>query len=177
MDPDADAAAMAQAMGFSSFGAQDHHPQKRRRYNAAADSITSAHPPGPSATATTTTGSNSTPLGTPSAKPAADSEAEPPRETTSSSQEPREPPLASMPAHALAPAGRGGGSVGGASSLESHATPGRRVERRRNEPWYMGYYDGTSNENPWERLEKAMGLRTRGGIWVPRSSWTPPAMT
>ncbi|GAB0135113.1 hypothetical protein EsDP_00003462 [Epichloe bromicola] len=180
MDPDADtdaAAAIAQAMGFSSFGAQDHHPQKRRKYGPA-ESITSA----------SATGSNSTPLGAPSPKPkpATDSDSDPdgidpdrdeadaPRETTPS-QEPREPPLASMPAHP--PAGRGG-FVGGASS-GSHATRGRRVgvgvgvERRHNEPWYTGYYDCTSNENPWERLEKSMGLRTRGGTWVPRSSWTP----
>jgi hypothetical protein len=69
MDIDAaddDAQAMPQALGFSSFGAQDR-PQKKRRYNPHADA--SGLIPQTSAPKTTT-GSNSTPLGTSTRKAA-----------------------------------------------------------------------------------------------------------
>ena len=63
---DADAAAMAEAMGFSSFGSQA--PNKRRRFNPAADAVIADAPA--SATQTSSkargllsSGSNSTPLG------------------------------------------------------------------------------------------------------------------
>jgi hypothetical protein len=36
-------------------------------------------------------------------------------------------------------------------------------------PWWEGYYDPTSNENPWEKLEQAMGLEPKG-TWCPRTA-------
>lgn len=32
-------------------------------------------------------------------------------------------------------------------------------------PWYESYYDTLSNRNPWEKIEKAMGLSAKGQ-WV-----------
>lgn len=70
MDPDADEQAMAQMMGFSSFGAQDR-PQKKRRYNPHADAAIDANgvvgggiSKGSRRQPAAITGSNSTPLGT-----------------------------------------------------------------------------------------------------------------
>ena len=36
-------------------------------------------------------------------------------------------------------------------------------------PWYEGYYDPSSNENPWARLEMAMDLPPKG-TWIPRGN-------
>ncbi len=66
---DADAAAMAEAMGFSSFGAQ---PNKRRKFNPGADAFVASAPTATSVIQTSSnliggavaSGSNSTPLGT-----------------------------------------------------------------------------------------------------------------
>ncbi|TEA18183.1 hypothetical protein C8034_v011084 [Colletotrichum sidae] len=35
-------------------------------------------------------------------------------------------------------------------------------QRSDGKPWWEGYYDTKSNENPWERLEKKMGVEPRG---------------
>ncbi|KAG5951353.1 hypothetical protein E4U53_003283 [Claviceps sorghi] len=185
MDPgagaDEDAAAMAQAMGFSSFGAQDH-PSKKRRYNAAADSIWSAETaPQPQAT-----GSNTTPLAAPAAKTSTNAEeidlndeddVEDDDDGTASSQAGQVSMAAGLAGLPARPA-PGRGFVGGVSS-ESHAhaprfRPGKPAQTSHNELWYKDYYDSTSNENPWERLEKAMGLETKG-TWVSRSSSTAAA--
>lgn len=34
-------------------------------------------------------------------------------------------------------------------------------------PWWEGYYDPKVNQNPWEALEKKMGLQPRG-TWLPK---------
>ncbi|RYP80664.1 hypothetical protein DL769_002346 [Monosporascus sp. CRB-8-3] len=66
---DAEAAAMAEAMGFSSFGAQK--PNKRRKFNPGADAVVASTSTATSAASTSfnhvggplSSGSNSTPLG------------------------------------------------------------------------------------------------------------------
>ncbi|RYO85904.1 hypothetical protein DL766_003964 [Monosporascus sp. MC13-8B] len=66
---DAEAAAMAEAMGFSSFGAQK--PSKRRKFNPGADAVVASTSTATSAASTSSnhvggplsSGSNSTPLG------------------------------------------------------------------------------------------------------------------
>ncbi len=40
-------------------------------------------------------------------------------------------------------------------------------------PWWDGYYDPTSNENPWARLEATLGLPARGGSWLERGHNQP----
>ncbi|KAI0996655.1 hypothetical protein K3495_g11528 [Podosphaera aphanis] len=40
-----------------------------------------------------------------------------------------------------------------------------KQEVQRNENWYDDYYDPSFNENPWERLEISMGLKSKG-CWV-----------
>lgn len=35
-----------------------------------------------------------------------------------------------------------------------------------NPRWYAGYYDATTNENPWARLETKMGLPPAPGTWL-----------
>ncbi|GKT52300.1 uncharacterized protein ColSpa_12481 [Colletotrichum spaethianum] len=44
--------------------------------------------------------------------------------------------------------------------------------RNDGKPWWEGYYDHASNENPWERLERKAGVQSRG-TWVSRG----PAQT
>ncbi|GKT56281.1 hypothetical protein ColTof4_09172 [Colletotrichum tofieldiae] len=52
-----------------------------------------------------------------------------------------------------------------------HQPRGRQgyQQQHRNDgaPWWEGYYDRASNENPWERLEKKAGVQPRG-TWVSR---------
>jgi hypothetical protein len=43
---------------------------------------------------------------------------------------------------------------------------------RSSKPWWEGYYDPQSNENPWERLEEKMGLKAQGS-WLPRGHGYP----
>ncbi|TIC96893.1 hypothetical protein CH35J_007675 [Colletotrichum higginsianum] len=53
---------------------------------------------------------------------------------------------------------RGGG--GGGGHYQQH-------QGKDGKPWWEGYYDRASNENPWDRLEKKAGVQSRGS-WVPR---------
>lgn len=187
-EPGADAAAMAAAMGFSTFGAQDR-PQKKRRYNPAVDAATfvEQNSRGPRAA---TTGSNSTPLG----KHVGASKVEElgnGDEINLEDEDEGENQLesvkdaisqddstevvshtASVPGLPARPA-PGTGFVG---SLP-HGSGGREnvSKPQSSKIWYEGYYDSTSNENPWERLEKIMGLGTKGS-WIPRQTHTVPSV-
>ncbi|KAK2591487.1 hypothetical protein QQS21_010833 [Conoideocrella luteorostrata] len=184
MDPDRDAdgddaTAMAQAMGFSSFGTQDP-PQKKRRYNAATDAVTSTQQHLQERNRQSATGSNSTPLGT-LKQPAANSDEidlhdddEDGNSGIAASHRPAEevPQAITAPPVGLpARPAPGTGFVGSASKPSSQGRS-EKNPRRHNELWYQGYYDSTSNENPWERLEKAMGLESKG-VWVPRQTHAP----
>ncbi|RMJ19699.1 hypothetical protein BHE90_006894 [Fusarium euwallaceae] len=144
VDAPDDDALMAQ-MGFSSFGAASP-PSKRRRYNPRADASLPPKPPKPSAT-----GANSTALGTGSNTDeiALDDDDEP-------AQQPAQVRPASLPQRP-APAAD---SRQGHHQSQPHGT---------RDTWYVGYYDPTSNENPWERLEKARGLEPQG-TWLPRGA-------
>ncbi|KAF3805446.1 hypothetical protein GCG54_00002791 [Colletotrichum gloeosporioides] len=51
--------------------------------------------------------------------------------------------------------GRGG--RGGARNNRHH-----HQQRDDGKPWWEGYYDHKSNENPWAKLEKAAGVEPRG---------------
>ncbi|EFQ31160.1 hypothetical protein CGRA01v4_01869 [Colletotrichum graminicola] len=44
---------------------------------------------------------------------------------------------------------------------------GYQQQRSDGKPWWEGYYDHASNENPWERLEKKAGVQPRGA-WLSR---------
>jgi hypothetical protein len=175
---DTEAAAMAAAMGFSAFGAQDR-PQKKRRYNPAVDAVAKASSPGLRAAPT---GSNSTPLGTHAmtSKEAASSHANANADETNldgsddgqpgaapqeSQQQQAEPPHHGLPARP-AP---GTGFVGLSSRFAARpdASPGHT-----SKVWYEGYYDSTSNENPWEHIERTMGIGSKG-TWVSRQTHPP----
>ncbi|KAG8670229.1 hypothetical protein FPOAC2_09575 [Fusarium poae] len=140
-----DEALMAQ-MGFSSFGAASP-PSKRRRYNPNADASLPSK--------SSATGANSTALGTASNTDEItldDDDNEDEKDDKSGQQvsvQSRPAGLPQRPAPASVP--RQG----------QHSVP---HERRAD--WYIGYYDSLSNVNPWERIEKARGLTTRG-TWVP----------
>ncbi|KAH7263606.1 hypothetical protein BKA59DRAFT_64210 [Fusarium tricinctum] len=140
-----DEALMAQ-MGFSSFGAASP-PSKRRRYNPNADA---ALPSQDSAT-----GANSTALGTPSNNNEIaldDDDEEDDNSGKPVSAQVRPASLPQRPAPASSP------------HQGQHAAP-----HERSDTWYIGYYDHLSNENPWDKIEKARGLTTRG-TWVPRNT-------
>ncbi|KAL7941628.1 hypothetical protein V8C42DRAFT_348495 [Trichoderma barbatum] len=183
MDAPLDDDAMAQAMGFSAFGSQNR-PQKRK-YNPHADAIVSSD----SATAQraarpSATGSNSTPLGLPTRKPdqpAANADeidldrdeaedvgddggvASHPAGIPERPAEPsgpalvRPPGLPDRPPPGIGFMGSSGGHQGGHGA---HDGSRQAVE-------WDGYYDPSSNENPWGRLEKSRGLHSLG-TWIPR---------
>ncbi|ETS01500.1 hypothetical protein M419DRAFT_80992 [Trichoderma reesei RUT C-30] len=162
---DDEAAAMAQAMGFSSFGAQPR-PQKRK-YNPHADAVTSSD----SATAQraaakpSVTGSNSTPLGlVASRKP--DSAAANADEIDLDEDEDQAKDDDKTPASVRPPGlpNRPPPGVGAPSSSGGHH-PRTNHRREDDDSWSEGYYDPQSNENPWRRLEEAKGLQPLG-TWL-----------
>ncbi|KAL1890608.1 hypothetical protein Sste5346_008124 [Sporothrix stenoceras] len=57
---------------------------------------------------------------------------------------------------------QGRGGRGGRGGHGSHAHGGHQRD------WWTGYYDPTSNENPWARIEQKLGLPTRGSNWLER---------
>ncbi|UNI19889.1 hypothetical protein JDV02_006033 [Purpureocillium takamizusanense] len=234
---DAAAAAMAQMMGFSAFGAQDR-PQKKRRYNPLADAATEQQHlskqqhhlhhhhhhrrQGNSHGAASSTGSNATPLGatkrdaggaTASVRPSAatntdeisledeNDEVEPAIAAAAAAADDDDDDVAESAAAAESstttiaslprPAGLperpapGVGFVGMPPRRRGHGEPQDHHHIRdrgpsSGKPWYEDYYDPSSNENPWERLESSMGLLPRGS-WLARGhrqhATTPPAQT
>ncbi|KAI8150474.1 hypothetical protein K4K49_007441 [Colletotrichum sp. SAR 10_70] len=64
----------------------------------------------------------------------------------------------SMPGWNQGDAPHGGrGGRGGARNNHHH-----HQQRDDGKPWWEGYYDHKSNENPWAKLEKAAGVESRG---------------
>ncbi|KAF4828432.1 hypothetical protein CGCTS75_v007446 [Colletotrichum tropicale] len=57
-----------------------------------------------------------------------------------------------------APHGGRGGRGGGRNNNNHH----HHQQRDDGKPWWEGYYDHKSNENPWAKLEKAAGVEPRG---------------
>jgi hypothetical protein len=192
---------MAEAIGFSAFGAHhNNHPNKKRKYNAQADAAFVDGQP----TAEASTGSNSTPLGQ-RAAPAPlqkigaantdeidlEDEEDGDEDLNEGGQEHSATSTAgaTLPGQALPrPAGlpqrpapgigfinvgasrgpkyydnHGAGGVGGGAGGRGHGGG----DGGRN--WHEGYYDCLSNQNPWERLEKAMGLESKG-TWLAQGS-------
>ncbi|KXH61212.1 hypothetical protein CSAL01_12095 [Colletotrichum salicis] len=45
----------------------------------------------------------------------------------------------------------------------------KQQQRNDGKPWWEGYYDPASNENPWERLEKKAGVLPKG-TWLARGA-------
>ncbi|KAK0380783.1 hypothetical protein CLIM01_01858 [Colletotrichum limetticola] len=45
----------------------------------------------------------------------------------------------------------------------------QQQQRNDGKPWWEGYYDPASNENPWEKLEKKAGVLSKG-TWVARGT-------
>ncbi|KAJ0300474.1 hypothetical protein COL5a_006747 [Colletotrichum fioriniae] len=45
----------------------------------------------------------------------------------------------------------------------------QQQQRNDGKPWWEGYYDPASNENPWEKLEKKAGVLSKG-TWVARGA-------
>lgn len=183
MDPEADQQAMAQMMGFSTFGAQDR-PQKKRRYNPGADAAFVSQ------VQESSTGSNSTPLGARNVAAAGEEgglddgatdvagheeEGDGASEVTLAQDDPDGGITvpgwpASQAPHGLpqrpAP---GTGFVGASSVGDVQGSGGRARDSShvQDRPWYEGYFDTLSNRNPWERLEKSLDLEPRG-TWPSR---------
>lgn len=64
--------------------------------------------------------------------------------------------------YALHPARpRGGGAPGNSRGGGGRGSGGINPE------WYVDYYDQAFNMNPWEKLEKEMGLESKG-VWLAR---------
>ncbi|KAH8883911.1 hypothetical protein GQ53DRAFT_830352 [Thozetella sp. PMI_491] len=210
-DPEDDSAAMAAAMGFSSFGGQDR-PAKKRRYNAGSDAIVASSlpsalpgslPPKPSAPARLT-GANQLPLHQrtprgPGSSAAAGKNADeidldddevdgdqggapvathgglggsehadedPPPQYLDTSrlptsyEEPMDGGAGAWHGHRGGRAGaQRGGSRGGRGGYGGSGLP----------QWWLDYYDPSSNQNPWERLERARGIDSKG-TWLARST-------
>ncbi|KAJ4155160.1 hypothetical protein LMH87_000417 [Akanthomyces muscarius] len=176
MDDDT-AAAMAAAMGFSSFGAQN--PQsKKRKYNPNNDAVVSIDHDERHGT-----GANSAPVGERRAPPAnADEIALDDEDDGANADDGAAAPgaVASAPEDAAAdlPHGIGAGVAGlpqrpapaqGGFAGNRHPRGGASRQASgdhhgTNKLWYVDYYDHFSNENPWAKLEEAAGLQ-------PISTW------
>ena len=151
MDPDTDEAAMAEMMGFSSFGGPER-PQKKRRYNPGADAAT--------ATAAQTTGSNSTPLGARKERDVdnqdrIDLEDFGDDAGNHDDQIPAVVSLLGAPP-AILPR-RPATSPSKPANSHQDMPQGMRTA-----PWYEGYHDTLSNLNPWAKLEERLGLEPLG---------------
>jgi hypothetical protein len=83
------------------------------------------------------------------------------------SQLPPRPPAATTSTSTRGNRGGRGGNRGGRQAQPQG--PG-------NPLWYVNYYDSSSNENPWEGMEKYKGLAPVG-TWVPRYWDTVAAST
>lgn len=187
MDDEADNQAMMEMMGFSSFGGQQN---KKRKYNPTADAAISIDSPASNQPASSS-GSNSLPLGNrkaPSEAPAnaINSDAidlddedgdEAPGESITSNEIgshsphasllPSPNPAAGLPARPAHPQGhRARGDV-----PREHSSSGRADGK----PWFDGYYDHGSNQNPWRKLEEWKKLQPRDD-W-PTLSETPHQTT
>lgn len=167
MDADDDAQAMAQFMGFSSFGQQDP-PAKKRRYNPKTDSSipSSASTSDQKPSAKHASGANSAALGT----RAINSE-----EISLEDEEDAQPQEQVIPQQhgtAAEPAGLSTlpARPAFATGHQQHGKPSGRHEshaRGHNPLWYQGYYDPSSNHNPWEKLEEKLQLIPKG-TWLAR---------
>ncbi|OIW27214.1 hypothetical protein CONLIGDRAFT_418246 [Coniochaeta ligniaria NRRL 30616] len=204
-DQEAESAAMAAMMGFTSFGAPKPPPSKKRRYNPRADAATAADSD-PDESEPWGTGANTLPLlprsvvrgggvgetamegggeaeqggeidlglegsdaaGDEGAGRGAGGDDEDPApryiDTSRSPVRTGGDETASAPSAAASgyggyqPAGGRGGRGGGGGGAGPPG--GKRI-------WWTDYYDPSSNENPWEGLEKARGLEPVGS-WLPR---------
>jgi len=151
MDMGTDEAAMAEMMGFSSFGGPDR-PPKKRRYNPGADAATAA--------AAQRTGSNSTPLGARKELKVdnqdridlrdVDDDAGNHGDQVSAVASLLGAPPATLPQRPATSLSK---------PANSHQDPPQAL---RTAPWYEGYYDTLSNFNPWAKLEKKLGLEPLG---------------
>lgn len=177
MDPDdADAQAMAQMMGFSSF----ERPQKKRRYNnPATDAVVDA--PAPAQQQPASTGSNAIPMGSTrkTTTKASSSSAAPATANTDeinldddddSDGGGQGAPLGHPPPDVTASTipsehAKGGLLLHGLPQRPARGVPSHTGGPTPGQPWYEGYYDSLSNRNPWEKLEKEMGLQPRGS-WI-----------
>ncbi|KAK8107908.1 uncharacterized protein PG998_009921 [Apiospora kogelbergensis] len=209
MDPDEwdeDAAAMAEAMGFSSFGGQNH-PSKRRKYNARADAAFDSNTNNESTLALhydAGSGSNNTPLG---------------------ERRPQQPKPKKQKTNANEidldddddddDDGQDGGEVDGNDAVAAgdqddaqdptpqHITTSQPPDQiqsgidaivaglprsprglpllpsakggRDGDRWWDDYYDPAFNTNPWEKIEKKLGIEARG-TWLSydesKAKWT-----
>ncbi len=186
-DPDAaNAAAMAAAMGFSGFGAQSR-PSKKRRFNPRADAATTSTsaavpvPPELAAVKGSPPAQRLLPLlqqrdpGIANASEGTGEEEEGgggggdsggrthlQAQPDGSVAEHR----GSEPRVVAAAPGAGRGSIS-SRGPPFHGSDGGGGSGHRNTEWYIGYYDRSSNENPWAELEAKMGLK-------PVGSWLGP---
>ncbi|KAI1495839.1 hypothetical protein F5X99DRAFT_102489 [Biscogniauxia marginata] len=212
-DTDDTAAAMAQAMGFSSFGSQNP-PSKRRKFNPSTDAVVAASSSHTvplylqAADQDFGSGSNATPLGTRIQNhDEIDLDLEDDAQHITANDEVRSrdgqddsgagpgPQYldTSRPSAPIAPGreddiqSRIDGIVGTSTSGENDShlstpapTPGRGLGNHRGRggkqanrgqghnsghKWWEDYYDPSSITNPWERLEKTLGLKP-GSDWV-----------
>lgn len=181
VDAPLDDEAMAQAMGFSSFGAQNR-PQKRK-YNPNTDAIIGSDSTAAQRAAkASATGSNSTPLGVPSRKPdptaanadeidldGDEDEGDDDGITANQAEIPEKPSEAPAPALVRPPGlpDRPAPGIGFIGSSAAHQGSHGNQDGSRRTIWWEGYYDPSSNENPWRRLEESKGLQSLG-TWIPR---------
>ncbi|KJZ80197.1 hypothetical protein HIM_00047 [Hirsutella minnesotensis 3608] len=177
MDPGSDENAMAAMMGFSAFGGQDR-PQKKRRYNGNADAAqeypqtvaqagqTASHHPAQAGSS-----------GSGAAGPAMNND-----EISLDDEDDNAPQNANVPARpshetlngltarpASLPQRPPPPSAVSGPAFDAPRGPAHHHGQHQHDAWrgprFEGCYDPRSNENPWERLEKAKGLPSLGS-WI-----------
>ncbi|KAM0269450.1 hypothetical protein ACHAQH_009724 [Verticillium albo-atrum] len=180
--PPSEEALMMQAMGFAAFGNQGNHPSKRRRYNPQRDAAVVGAPDFDAPT-----GANATMV---AERQGAQNDDE--INLEGEDQYDQGAPLDPRDAPALAGAQAQIEEViaqegGGSATLPTRPNPawglqagrgergqGRRGGHQQQEdrggpatPWWEGYYDSWSNENPWKMLEEKAGFTSKG-TWIAR---------
>lgn len=140
-------AAMQAMLGFSAFGAQNPKKRKFSGTVVGAPSASAAQDGAPSA------GLPPPPPGLPSRPP--------PTTTTTMAGSPEEQGF-----------GHGHGHQHPYRPHQQRNQHARQHGAGRTDPWWDGYYDPTSNENPWVHEERKLGLDAKG-TWLAKAHRHP----
>jgi hypothetical protein len=172
---ESESAALAQALGFTAFGAQpddgDHiRPNKKRRFNPLADAAVIATPQQDEQPPTTILTASRVQIHPSTATDEINYDDSSPNPNLDSHPHPQSRSRSGTPTSFRGDSrgrgrggNRGGSARGGGGGGHGH---GGHVH---NPTWYVDYYDTSFNQNPWEALEKRLGLQAVGS-WLARGA-------
>ena len=174
---ESESAALAQALGFTAFGAQppdadDHtRPNKKRRFNPLADAAVIATPQQEEQPPTTILTASRVQIHPSTTTDEINYDDSNPNPNLDSLPHPQNRSRSGTPTSFRGDSGgrgrggnRGGSARGSGGGGHGHVGHGGHAH---NPTWYVDYYDASFNQNPWEALEKRLGLQAVGS-WLAR---------